>query len=50
MYSAWIDFLESLLPHFTGLKWIQHKKHVEEHIKSLKKDIEREQIDEILGR
>lgn len=50
MYSAWIDFLEALLPHITGLKWIQHKKHVEEHIKYLKKDIEREQIDEILGR
>jgi len=48
MYSAWIDFLEAFLPHFTGLKWIQHKKHVEEHIKYLKRDIEREQIDEIL--
>ncbi len=48
MYSARIDFLKSLLPHFTGLKWIQHKKRVEEQIKYLIRNIEQEQIDEIL--
>ncbi|MDR1700495.1 MAG: ATP-binding protein, partial [Lachnoclostridium sp.] len=48
MYSAWIDFLELLLPHFTGLKWIQHRKHIDDHIERLKRFIEKEQIDEIL--
>ena len=47
-YSAWIKYLESLLPNFTGLKWIKHKKHIEIMIDSLKKQIESEQIEEIL--
>ncbi|UWO75023.1 hypothetical protein [Enterocloster asparagiformis] len=48
MYSAWIEFLESLLPSFIGLKWIKHKNHIETQIGYLKKRIESEQIDEIL--
>lgn len=48
IYSSWIEFLESLLPSFVGLKWIKHKNHVETEIGSLKKQIEAEQIDEIL--
>lgn len=48
MYSNWIEFLESLLPSFIGLKWIKHKNHVETQIGYLKKEIEVEQIDEIL--
>lgn len=48
VYSSWIDFLEQLLPHFTGIKWLQHKKRVEDHIKYSKDSIEREQINEIL--
>lgn len=32
MYSAQIEYLESLLPDFAGLKWIRHKKHIETQI------------------
>lgn len=48
MYSAWIEFLESLLSSFIGLKWIKHKNYIETQIGYLKKKIESEQIDEIL--
>ena len=48
MYSAWIEFLESLLPNFIGLKWIKHKNYIETKIDDLQKQIEVEQIDEIL--
>lgn len=48
MYSAWIEFLESLLPRFIGLKWIEHKNYIETKIGYLKEQIESEQIDEIL--
>lgn len=48
MYSAWIEFLESLLPNFIGLKWIKHKNYIEAKIDDLQKQIEAEQIDEIL--
>lgn len=48
MYSAWIEFLESLLPGFIGLKWIKHKNYIETRISYLKKQIESEQINEIL--
>ncbi|MCQ4637229.1 ATP-binding protein [Anaerovorax odorimutans] len=48
MYSERIEFLESLLPSFTGLKWIKHKNYIETQIGNLKKQIESEQIDEIL--
>ena len=50
MYSDWIKFLESLLPSFIGLKWIKHKNYIETQIDFLKKQIESEQIDEILRR
>lgn len=48
VYSAWIEFLESLLPNFIGLKWIKHKNYIEAKIDDLQKQIEAEQIDEIL--
>ncbi|MEQ3458428.1 ATP-binding protein [Enterococcus cecorum] len=48
MYSAWIEFLESLLPNCIGLKWIKHKNYIETKIGYLKEQIESEQIDEIL--
>ena len=48
MYSAWIEFLKSLLPNFIGLKWIKHKNYIETKIDDLQKQIEVEQIDEIL--
>ena len=48
MYSAWIEFLESFLPNFIGLKWIKHKKHIQTQIDYIKERIESEQINEIL--
>jgi hypothetical protein len=48
MYSAWIEFLELLLPNFIGLKWIKHKNYIKTKIDDLQKQIEVEQIDEIL--
>ena len=48
MYSSWIKYLESLLPNLIGLKWIKHKKYVETKIAYLKRQIESEEIDEIL--
>ena len=48
MYSAWIEFLELLLPEFIGVKWIKHKNYIETKIDDLQKQIEAEQIDEIL--
>ena len=48
MYSAWIEYLESLLPSLIGLKWIKHKKYIETKIDYLKRQIESEEIDEIL--
>ena len=48
VYSAWIEFLESLLPSFIGLKWIKHKNYIETKIGYLKEQIESEQIEEIL--
>ncbi|MBU3194934.1 ATP-binding protein [Clostridium algidicarnis] len=48
MYSAWIEFLELLLPCFIGLKWIKHKNYIEKKISYLKNKIESEQIEEIL--
>ena len=50
IYSAWIEFLESLLPSLVGLKWIKHKNYIETQISYLKRKIESEQIDEILRR
>ena len=48
IYSAWIEFLESFLPSFIGLKWIKHKNYIERKIDDLKKQIKEEQIHEIL--
>ena len=48
MYSAWIEFIELLLPNFIGLKWIKHKNYLETEISYLKRQIKSEQIEEIL--
>jgi len=48
MYSSWVEFLESLLPSFIGLKWIKHKNLIETEIGYLKEQIQSEQIKEIL--
>ena len=48
MYSSWGTHLESLLPLFPGLKFLKHKKLVEERIESLHKKIIQEEISDIL--
>lgn len=48
MYSSWVTHLESLLPLFPGLKFLKHKKLVEERIESLHKKIIQEEISDIL--
>jgi len=48
VYSSWIDFLKILLPIFTGIKWLSHRKHIEDKIDCLEKQIKNEQIKEIL--
>ena len=48
LYSSWIEFLESSLTLFTGLNRIEHKRYVEEKIRSLKKRVEDEQIRDII--
>lgn len=48
LYSSWIEFLESLLPSFIGLKWVRHKNYVELSINNLKMRIKYEEINAIL--
>ena len=48
VYSAWIEFLESLQSNLVGLKWLKHKQYIERRINTLKREIESEQIDEII--
>ena len=48
VYFSWVEFLESLIPSFIGLKWIKHKKYIETQISFLKRNIEFEQINENL--
>jgi hypothetical protein len=43
-----VEFYESLLPYFTGLELLKHKKLLIENIEMWKRRIEKEQIDEIL--
>ena len=48
MYSARIEYLESLLPSLIGLKWIKHKKYIETKIDYLKRQVESEKKEKIL--
>ena len=48
IYSAWIEFLKSLLPNLIGLEWIKHKNYIEKQISCFEHEKESEQIDEIL--
>lgn len=48
IYSSWIEFFESLLPSLTGLKWLKHNNYIRTRIEYLKKQIESEEINEIL--
>ena len=49
LYNNWIEYLKSLLPIFVGLKWIEHKTHIEKQIDYLRKKIKSEEINEFLG-
>lgn len=44
-----ISFLESLLPVFNGLTYLKHKRRIEGLIEAWRKEIEREQINEVLS-
>ncbi|MEX1029971.1 MAG: hypothetical protein WDZ91_07990 [Paenibacillaceae bacterium] len=46
--EARISFLESLLPALTGLAYLKHKQRIQRSIEGWRRDIEREQIDEVL--
>ena len=48
LYSSWIEFLEKVLPFLSGLKFINHKKLVEERMDDLRKRIIDEQIADII--
>ena len=48
LYASWIRNLEKLLPLFSGLKYINHKKLIKEYIDSCKKRIKKAEIDEMI--
>ena len=48
LFSKWIDYLNRLLPHFSGLSFLPHKAVIVEHIEYLKKEIERFEIEDLL--
>lgn len=49
LYNSWIEYLESLLQIFIGLKWIEHKGHIEKQIDYLREKIKSEETNEFLG-
>jgi len=48
LYSSWLEFLQRILPLLTGLKFINHKKHIENLIERTKQMIVGAEISEIL--
>lgn len=48
LYHRWIDYLTSLLPLFTGVAWLEHRSYIENKIENLRKQIESEEIEEVL--
>lgn len=48
IYASWVDFLSDILPMLTGLKYIRHKKYIEDKIDHYKKLIIKEQVSEIM--
>ena len=50
LYSSWITHLESLLPLFHGIAFIEHKRRVENLIEHYRKLIRAEEIREVLER
>ena len=49
IYNNQIKYLESLLSIFIGLKWIEHRSHIEKQIEYLKEEIKSEETKEFLG-
>ena len=49
LYNSWIEYLKSLLSFFVGLKWIEHKGHIEKQIDYLRDKIKSEETKEFLG-
>lgn len=48
LYSARIEFFESLSPHFLGLEWLNHKNYIDMQIDHQRQQIKSVQIDEIV--
>lgn len=48
MYSKYRDYLMKLLPYLQGIKFIQHKAFIEDEIAGLQRQIEKEQMEDIL--
>lgn len=48
LYSSWIKLLEGILPLLTGLRFIEHKKHVQDQIERLQQMIIDEEISNIM--
>lgn len=48
LYSSWITHLESLLPLFHGIAFIEHKRKVEKLIEQYRNQIRAEEISEVL--
>jgi len=48
LYSKWVDYLKGLLPLFSGIQFLQHKKVILDEIERLSKMIERAEIEDLL--
>lgn len=48
LYSSWIDHLERLLPSFSGLEYLEHKKTIMDKIEHLRYAIKEEEISDII--
>lgn len=48
LYKGWIDFLKELYAQLSGIKYLEHKKRIQEQIVRLEKSIEQEEINNIL--
>ena len=48
LYSKWVDYLKGLLPLFSGVQFLQHKKVINDQIDRLSKMIEKAEIEDLL--
>ena len=47
-YKDWIDFLDSLLPLFHGIQYIEHKNYIIAKMNQIKGSIKSEEISNII--